>query len=108
MRKFKIIINAKDIRSRCTKCNKRAFVCLSRFIVKTMFYINAIEKDIDFLEIGQSELKLTLDELKQHSIVKELIQTNEKNYLHDNEEYTLTIHDNQIICKCNKYSVDLV
>lgn len=96
------------MRSRCVKCNKRAFAHLSRFIVKTMFYINAVEKNIEFLEIRQEELQATFKELSQHSIAKEFIKISEKEELQDDEEYTITIHENQITCKCRHCSVDLM
>lgn len=107
MRNYNIIIYPKDMLSRCVKCNKRAFIRLSNFIVKTMFYINAVENELDFLEVSENDLKLALTELVQHSIVKESIKTNEKNDLFDDNEYTLTIYESQIICNCKKFSLDL-
>lgn len=100
MRKFRIILKLEELYVRCVKCNKRQFIRLPRRIIKTIFYLNVLSHDCDWLEITKDDVEITLSELKLYAKTS-LDKTNNE------EEYTIKFYDDQIIAKCNAASIDI-
>lgn len=100
MREFKIILKLEELYVRCVKCNKRHFIRLPRKIIKTIFYLNALRHDCDWLEITEDDVEITIAELKFYAKTS-------LDKINNEEEYTVKLYDDQIIAKCNAASIDI-
>lgn len=101
MRELKILIRPGDLYVRCVTCNKRQFCRLPRFMMKAIFYLNAIRHKFDWLDIIDDDVEIALEELKHFS-------KSSHEEIVDDEDYTISFYDNQITGKCKDASVDLV
>lgn len=101
MRELKILIRAENIRSRCVNCNQRAFERIHPLIVKAVYYLNAVQKNMDFLEISDADLQRVLEEMHSNAVT-------DLSALRREDDYVVEVCDGQITCRSQGVSIDVM